>query len=206
MKTQKLLLFGLFALLFIIGCFGCITQNKVTRWLREHPTEAAGYCADEFPPDTTTRIIFDSVDTKAYEAAYWDMARYADSLFNQIEDSRNAFKPTPTQPCPPLVNLDSLRKAVDKEIRKRLTPCKDSIKVVETTVIDRARERQLLGEIEQLRKKLEDKDKTISERDKTNGEKDKKIKSLSKWPWLFWGLVALLVVYILLKLRLKLPI
>lgn len=199
MKTRKLLLFALFALMFSVHFCGCITQKTVTRWLNEHPTEAAGYCADEFPPDTSTRVIYDSVDSKAYEEAYWELARYSDSLFNQLEDARNSFTPTANNPCPPAVNLDSLRKAVDKEIRTRLTPCKDSIKVVETTVIDRARERQLQG-------KLDAKDGVISERDKRITELETKVKGLRKWPWMFWGLVALIAVYVLLKLRLKLPI
>lgn len=177
----------------------CITEKKVNRWLNEHPTQAAGYCADNFPPDTVSRIIYDSVDMKAYEQAYMNMSYYADSLFQQLEAARNSFRPSPSQPCPPVVNLDSLRKAVDAEIKKRLTPCKDSIKVVERTIVDKAREKQLQG-------KIDEKDAVITARDKTISEKDAKIKSKNKYVWLFWGLVVLLVGYVFAKIRFKLPI
>lgn len=186
-------------LVAVVVCFSsCISQKKVNSWLDDHPTEAAGYCADKYPPDTTTQVIIDTVDTGAYEAAYWGMARYADSLFNEIEKSRNNFKPTPGNPCPPLVNLDSLRKAVDFEIRRRLTPCKDSIQKVIYTVVDKARETQLQG-------KLNEKDGVISARDKRITELEAKNKQLKKWPWLFWGLLALAGLYTFLKFRFKLP-
>lgn len=199
MKTSKLLLFGAFMIILSVHFCACVTEKKVNRWLNEHETEAAGYCADKFPPDTTTRIILDSVDTAAYEAAYWEMARYADSLFNKLEADRNAFRPSPGQPCPPLMNLDSLRKAVDKEIRKRLTPCKDSIQKVVYTVVDKAREKQ-------LQRKIDEKDGVISARDKRITELERKVKVLKKWAWTFWILVALAVLYFFMKIKFKLPI
>jgi hypothetical protein len=173
----------------------CVTQKKVSTWLNDHPTAAAGYCADKFPPDTTSRVITDSVDTKAYEAAYNGMATYADGLFMQLKQARESFKATPRQPCPPVMNLDSLRRAVDAQIRVRLIPCKDSIKVVTTTVVDRAREIQLQGTIDE-------KDATIMARDKRVTE----LEGLRKWPWMFWGLVALLGLYVFVKIRYKLPV
>jgi hypothetical protein len=176
----------------------CITEKKVKGWLNDNPTTAAGYCADNFPPDTVSKIIYDSVDMKAYEQAYMNMSYYADSLFQQLEAARNSFRPSPSQPCPPVVNLDSLRKVVDAEIKKRLTPCKDSIKVVERTIVDKAREKQMQG-------KIDEKDAVISARDKTISEKDAKIKSKNKYVWMFWGLVVLIGVYVFAKLKLKLP-
>lgn len=195
---KKIILGGLFLLIISAHFCSCITEKKVNSWLNDHPTKAAGYCADKFPPDTTTRVITDSVDTKAYEAAYWEMARYADSLFNQLEERREAFRPTPGNPCPPYTNLDSLRKAVDIQIRRRLTPCKDSIQKVVYTVIDKAREKQLLG-------KLDEKDVIVSARDKRITELEAKNNRLKKWPWLFWALVVAIGGYVLLKLRFKLP-
>lgn len=191
---RKLLLFISIALLS-----SCVTQKKVNAWLNDHPTVAAGYCADKFPPDTTTRVITGTVDTASYAAAYNNMATYADSLFTQLQIQRNAFKPTAERPCPPQVNIDSLRKAVDMEIRKRLVPCKDSIKTVVYTVVDKAREKQLQG-------KLDEKDGTITARDTRITELEGKVKALRKWAWLFWGLIAAIVVYTLIKLRFKLPI
>ena len=177
----------------------CITESKVNSWLKDHQTKAAGYCADNFPPDTLTRVVTDSVDTAAYEAAYNGMATYADSLFMQLKRQRESFKATPQAPCPPSVNLDSLRKAVDAEMRKRLIPCKDTVKVITNTVVDRAREKQLQG-------KMDEKDATITARDKRNTELEADNKALKKWPWLFWLMVALIGGYTFLKLRFKLPI
>lgn len=185
----------IFSLLMLASC---MTENKVNTWLDDHPTKAAGYCADKFPPDTTTRVITDSVDTAAYEQALNNMHTYADSLFVALKKQRDAFRPTAQQPCPPPVNLDSLRKVVDAEMRKRLIPCKDTVKVVTNTIVDRAREKQLQG-------KLDEKDVTITARDKRITEQENQIKSLKKWPWLFWALVALIGGYTFLKLRYKLP-
>jgi hypothetical protein len=199
MKTEKLILGLLFVAIALVHCCSCVTERKVNRWLNEHPTQAAGYCADKFPPDTTSRVVYGAPDTAAYEAAYWELANYADSLFNELSAARNDFIPTPAIPCPPLVNLDSLRKAVDKEIRKRLAPCKDSIQYVKYTVVDKARETHLQG-------RLDEKDGVISARDKTITEQGEKIKSQKKWFWLFWALVVVIVGYVLLKLRFKLPI
>lgn len=176
----------------------CLTEKKAYRWLDDHPTTAAGYCADKFPPDTTARLIIDTIDTGAYDAAYLQLSSYADSLFNQLKKQREAYKPTPDQPCPPAVNIDSLRKVVDQEIRKRLTPCKDSIQKIVNTVVDRAREKQLQG-------KLDEKDLTISKRDKRISELDAQVKRLKKWGWLFWILVVLIGGYTLFKLRYKSP-
>jgi hypothetical protein len=182
-------------ILFILILSGCITQSKVNTWLNDHPTAAAGYCADKFPPDTTSRVVTDSIDTQAYEAAYNGMASYADSLFMQLKKARESFKATPQRPCPPAMNLDSLRKAVDAEIRRRLIPCRDTVKVVTNTVVDRAREKQLQGIIDQ-------KDSTITARDKRITE----MEGLRKWVWMFWGLVTLLGLYAFVKIRYKLPV
>jgi hypothetical protein len=183
----------------VILLSSCVTESKVNRWLNDHPIKAAGYCADKFPPDTTTIVIADSVDTKAYDSAYAGLSSYADSLFMQLKKQREEYKPTSDKPCPPAVNLDSLRKAVDIEIRKRLKPCKDSIQKVLYKVVDKAKEKQLQG-------KLDEKDAIISARDKRITELEGKVSRLKKWPWLFWGLVVLTGIYALLKLRFKLPI
>jgi hypothetical protein len=182
-------------LLLCVLLTSCVTEKKVNRWLNEHETEAAGYCADNFPPDTVTKTVVENIDSAGYFDAYMGMSTYADSLFWRLDSmKRNA---TPERPY--RLNMDSLRKAVDKEIRKRLKPCIDTVKVVTNTVIDRAREVQLSG-------KLNEKDGTISARDKRITELEGKVKSKNKWVWMFWGLVVLIVGYTVLKLRFKLPI
>jgi hypothetical protein len=57
----------------------------------------------------------------------------------------------------------------------------------------------------QLQGKLDEKDITITARDKRITELEVKVKGLTKWPWLFWALVALIGGYTFLKLRYKLP-
>jgi hypothetical protein len=187
--------------IIILGCIlfaSCVTHKKVNTWLKEHPKEAAGYCADNFPPDTLTRTITDSVDTASYEQALSNMHTYTDSLFLALKKHRETYRSTPQQPCPPAINLDSLRKAVDTEMRKRLAPCKDTVKVITNTVVDRAREKQLQG-------KLDEKDGIITIRDKRISEQDAQLKKLKKWPWLFWLTVGLIGGYTFLKLKFKLP-
>lgn len=184
--------------LIIIACLfflsSCITEKKVNSWLKDHKTEAAGYCADNFPPDTITRTVVNNIDSAGYYDAYMNMSYLADSLFYRLDSLTQSA--TPEHPYKP--NIDSLRKIVDKEIRSRLKPCIDTIKVVTNTVIDRAREMQLQG-------KINEKDATISARDKRITEQEAQLKRLKKWPWLFWLLVGLIGGYTILKLRYKLP-
>lgn len=175
----------------------CVTQKKVKNWLDDHPTEAAGYCADKFPPDTVTRVITSKPDSTGYNDANDRMQRYADSLFYRLDSLQHAPR-TEADPCPPRVNLDSLRKEVDREIRRRLTPCVDSIVYITNTVIDKARETQLRG-------LNEEKDKTISARDKRITDLEAKVKAKSKWIWMFWILVAILGISIFLKVKKILP-
>lgn len=173
----------------------CLTESKVNRWLNEHKTKAAGYCTENFPPDTIAKTVVENIDSAGYFDAYMNMSYLADSLMNEIQ--RKATAATPDRPYKP--NIDSIRAAVDKEIRKRLKPCIDTVKVVTNTVIDRARERQLQGI-------AEEKNNTISARDKRITDLETKVKARVKWIWMFWVLVAMVGGYTLLKLRFKLPI
>jgi hypothetical protein len=176
-----------------------MNERKANDWFNEHRPKAAAYCYLNFPVDTTVKMITDSVDTRAYEQAYNGMATYADSLFMQLKKQRESYKPTPQQPCPPAVNLDSLRKAVDAETRKRLMPCKDSIQKVVYTVVDHAREAMLQGLVDE-------KDKTITRQQTKIEDLTDKVHKQRKWPWLFFGLIILIALYIFLKIRLKFPI
>lgn len=59
--------------------FGCTTAKKATRYMREHPTVAAEFCADEFPVKTVT----DSAD-------YLNSLKIIDSLIAvQQEDQKS---------------------------------------------------------------------------------------------------------------------
>lgn len=172
----------------------CVTQKKVNNWLGNHPDKAAEYCADRFPPDTLTKTVIEQTDSAGYYDAYMSMAYLADSLFLRL-DSLQHLPPGER----PKINVDSLRRVVDKEIRKRLKPCVDTVKVVTNTVIDRARETA-------LKYMIDEKDKVISARDKRITELDENVRAKNKYVWMFWILVALAGGYTLLKLRYKLPI
>jgi hypothetical protein len=186
---QRLILFISIALMS-----SCVTQNKVNRWLNDHSTEAAAYCADNFPPDTVSKITTKNVDSSGYFDAYMNMAYLADSLFYRLDSIQNL---PPEQR--PKINVDSLRKMVDKEIRKRLKPCIDTIVHVTHTVIDKAREKQLQGLIDK-------KDFVIAEMQVKANEREDKIKAQRKWFFLFWVLVVAAGIYAFVKIRYKLPI
>lgn len=177
---------------FLALISSCITQKKVNHWLDDHPTVAAGYCADNFPPDTVTRTVFQSVDSSGYLDAYLNMSYLADSLFYRLDSLQHVPGAAPYK-----FNIDSLRKAVDKEIRKRLKPCVDSVVHITNTIIDKAREKQLQG-------KLDEKDVVITARDKRITELEAQVKGLKKWPWMFWGLVVLVIGVIYINQKFKL--
>lgn len=185
-------------ILIAISCIAfasCVTERKVNRWLDEHKTKAAGYCADNFPPDTITRTVTENIDSAGYYDAYMNMSYLSDSLLNELQ--RRAQAATPDRPYKP--NIDSIRRVVDAEIRKRLKTCIDTVKVVTSTVVDRARERYLQGLIDE-------KDKLITGQQKDIQELNSKVKSKNKWIWMFWGLLLLIGGYVLLKLKFKLRI
>lgn len=181
-------------LIIIILFTSCVTQKKVNRWLDDHKTEAAGYCADNFPPDTITRTVTQNIDSAGYYDAYMNMSYLADSLFFRL-DSIQHLPPGDR----PKINVDSLRKIVDKEIRKRLKPCIDTVIHVTHTVVDKARETQLRGLVDK-------KDFVIAKMQIKADERENKIRSQRKWFFLFWGLVVAAGIYAFVKVRYKLPI
>lgn len=182
-----------YLIIALIFFTSCLTEKKVNRWLNEHEQQAAGYCAKKFPPDTLTRTVIENIDSAGYYDAYLNMAGLADSLFTRL-DSIEHLPAAERQ----RLNIDSIRKVVDKEIRKRLKPCIDTVRVVTNTVVDRARERQLLGVID-------DKNLIITDQQKTIGGLTDKVHDKNKYVWMFWVLVALAGGYTALKIRGKLP-
>jgi hypothetical protein len=181
-------------ILLLCSLSSCLTEKKVNRWLNDHEQQAAGYCAKKFPPDTLTKTVVENTDSTGYFDAYLNMAGLADSLFNRLD----SIEHLPAAERPRL-NIDSIRKVVDKEIRKRLKPCIDTTIRETYTIRDRAKEVELQG-------KIDEKDKVISARDKSITELEAKVKAKNKWVWMFWGLVVLVGAYTVLKLKTKLPI
>lgn len=172
----------------------CLTEKKVNKWLGDHRQAGAKYCADEFPPDTLTKTVTQNIDSAGYFDAYMNMSGLADSLFWRLD----SLQQLPGNP-PVRLNIDSLRKVVDKEIRKRLTPCLDTVIYITNTVVDKAKETVLQGLIS-------DKDQVITGQQKNNLELQEKLKKAKKWMWWFWGLVAVIGLGILAKVKKWLPI
>lgn len=181
-------------IILLVALSSCLSEKKVNRWLNEHEQQAAGYCGKKFPPDTLTRTVIENTDSSGYYDAYMNMAGLADSLFYRLDSLQNL--PPGERPK---INIDSIRKVVDKEIRRRLQPCIDTTIRITYTIRDRAKEIELQG-------KLDGKDNVISDRDKRITELEGKVKVKNKWVWMFWIAVVLIVGYTVLRLRGKLPI
>jgi hypothetical protein len=138
--------------------------------------------------------VFKYVDSGGYHKAFNRISDYADTLLWRLDSATHAA--TPDKPYKP--NIDSLRTAIDIEIRKRLKPCIDSVVYIKSTVIDHAREAMLQG-------LNDEKGATITKQEDTIQRQSDKIIEQRKWFWLFWGLVALNGLYAFAKIRFKLP-
>jgi hypothetical protein len=180
-------------ILVIILFSSCITEKQANSWFNDHKPKAAAFCHANFPVDTVKKTEFKYVDSSGYHDAYLNVSHLADCLFLALDSVTHI----PGKPYKP--NIDSLRKVVDKELRKRLTPCVDSVVYIKTTVIDHAREAILQGLIDE-------KDQTITRQQTTIEDLTEKVHAQRKWPWLCWGLVVLIGLYIFLKIRFKFPI
>lgn len=172
----------------------CITQRKVTRWNLEHPTQAAKYCADNFPPDTITRTETTTIDSTGYNQVNTDLQKLADSMLLELKKKTEAA--TPAAPYHP--NIDSIRMVLKREIQKSIKPCVDSIKIVTHTIVDNARVKYLQGTIDE-------KDGTITKLQGQNAGLQDKLSAARKWVWWFWILVTAIGVYVFLKLKKFIP-
>lgn len=141
--------------LIVIGLLalsGCINQRKVSCWLQENRAYGAGYCAKEFPFKEVEDTVVMYVDSSNFFEAYSEMSLYADSLINVIRNQK-----TDT------INVDSLKRSIEKGIRRKLRPCIDSVKVVTRYIENTAKVEALELENKTLKDTITKRDQTVSE-------------------------------------------
>lgn len=172
----------------------CMSQRKVTSWLNNHPTEAAGYCADRFPIKEVTDTLY-LVDSSDYAKAYEELVRYTDSLTQVALDRRpdtvlhNSIAYITVPPSKKLI--DSIRASVAVQLKRSLKPCIDSSRTIIRVQENTARVKELEGI-------SRDKDRIII-------DQVQRIKWQVRWIWWFWILVAINGAYVLLKVRKIIP-
>jgi hypothetical protein len=173
--TAYALAFALVCWVFATFFASCTTQRKVEKWNDKHPVKAAAYCTETFP------VI--------------EWIKYRDTtLFDTV------LKPGETR-------IDTVITKGDTVIIKRECPPSQTItktvtKEKEIRVRDSAWALMLMDNINQLEGISADKDKEIAIAKDRLGEAKK---SRNWWMWaclLTWGVCAL---YVVLKLRAKLP-
>lgn len=112
--------------LFIILLASCTTQSKVIQWLDKHPTEAATYCSDKFPPIIThdTSYVHDTTINT-------ELVAYIDSMYIETHDT------------------------LYKVIKAKIKPCISTTTTITTTVIDSARIVAINGKLAIVQRELE---------------------------------------------------
>lgn len=205
MKIRQLLSLNAITWVVLVGTLfivtqGCITESKVKRWNDKHPEAYAKGCADAFPVIAKIDSVV-TVDSSAYIQAYIDLMIYADSLLNEMQKHS-----TDTLYVPSIKADAKLREQIEKEVRRRLKPCVDSVKVITITVPDSARVKELMLKNSRIKDSLMVRDlKIVTMSDEiTQFNKDKKsIKIVFGWlllaiasKWWFWVVVFLFIVYV----------
>lgn len=168
MKIKKLLSVSAImwvATLMILS--SCTTQKKAIRWFNEHETEAAKYCAVKFPVSESVDTSF-VIDSAGYEAAYWELWHYADSLLNERSKVEHDT-----------AYIERIRESIKTEIKWRLKPCVDSVKVVTKTVENTAKVKYLTG-------KLDEQITVITNMYNRNNELQQKITEKNRVLWIMW--------------------
>ena len=189
---------GLLAVVVLI-LSSCTNLKKATTYLDKNRVEAAKYCISRFPiiEKVDTLYMQDSTD---YDTVFNELLRYSDSLLNELDK----------KPAGEKIDVDSLRKVLTLQIREKVKPCIDNIKVVEKTVIDTRQLEVANGVIGDLEKELNGKDEVISKRDARISQLEEKINGLRKALWIGWGLFICLAVWcnrkLLVRLITKLPL
>lgn len=130
----------------------CTTQKKATKYFDEHPKDAADYCAVKFPVKETIDTIYSGIDSADYELAYREVWEYADSLLNELgkKPGEVVIYQGDTIYVPSVKANDRLRKEIEKELRKKLRPCIDSVKVITKTVENTAKVTSLQITVQEL--------------------------------------------------------
>lgn len=177
----------------------CTNLKKATRYFDGNRKAAAKYCAAVFPVIEKTDTVYQA-DSTDYDTVVNELLRYSDSLLAELEKKPNVSQ----------VDIDSLRKVISLQIKSKVKPCVDNIKVVEKTVINTAQLEVANGVIGDLQAELARKDETISKRDARITQLEEKNNGLWKWLWIGWLLFACLLVWcnrkLLVRLITKLPI
>ena len=182
MKIQKSLLAGVImwgAILMILS--SCTTQKKATRWFDDHEPVAAKYCLVKFPLKETTDTLY-TIDSAGYEAAYWELWKYADSLL----DARSKV-------AHDTAYIEKIRESIKTEIKYKLKPCIDSSKTVIKTVEDTRK-------ITVLNAKIEEQISIITNMYNRNNELQGKLSNRTNYLWISLLIILLLSLYITRKL------
>lgn len=181
------LLYVFIASLLIISC---TTEKRATKYFDKHEEKAIKYLKKKYPVRQTSDTTY-NIDSTSYLEAYTQMWQYADSLLRVIETAPNDSVAVyyDTLYIPNAKADKKLREQIEKEIRKRLRPCLDSVMRIKETVIDTLtiREKELI---------IEKKDKAISSLSSVIEKQSDKINQLQKYKILFWVLVIALLLWI----------
>jgi hypothetical protein len=172
---------------------GCVNQRKATTWFNEHEQKAAEYCAVKYPVKESIDSSY-TIDSAAYNKAFYELWAYSDSLLNVIETR----KPDTVRENGVItitkyksLNIDSLRKEISVQVRRSLKPCVDSIKTIVKTVENTAK-------VQALTLSINAKDDTISKRDLRITNLEGK---LSWYKRAFFSLCGLLLLILLIIFR-----
>jgi len=96
----------------------CVTQERVQRYLQEHPELAAAYCAEEFPIQETLKPGKETVerDTSEQEGPVLDCPEVTDQKTGKVH--------TPQVKCPPHKVIRETVTRVDTLIQKNTAQVK----------------------------------------------------------------------------------
>lgn len=113
----------------------CTTERKAVRYFDQHPETAGNYCADKFPVIPIIDTIVVGYDSTAFNEAYNEVLRFADSLLSLPRDTAYVH--------------DTVR--IKQRIRLSVRPCIDTIRTVLRTYENTARITALQAERDRLK-------------------------------------------------------
>lgn len=112
----------------------CTTERQAVKYFDAHQDVAGNYCTGKFPITPIIDTIIIQYDSTAFDAAYNEVLKFADSLINLPKDTSYVH--------------DTLR--IKERVRVSLAPCKEIIKTVVRTVENTARIKALEAENKKL--------------------------------------------------------